>query len=257
MADKKSITLSHFNHRGLECIRIDFAYNDEIVNLIRTLPFSPRWSKMNGCWHVTHENNNLEKLKECLEKVADVTYISAGQDVEILKIKNHSTFMSDPFSDYSSLFISYSFKDKSFVIKLNEVLCENGVNTFLWEKDAPYGESLEDIMFENVHKYDRVLFVASENSLKSQACQYELSQAREKQDKLWKTVLFPIHIDNFLFELRKESVRPIEKAEEYWMNISELRRINSLDFTETATLLDNDRFREKIKILLTNLTKDK
>lgn len=257
MTDRKSIILSHFNHRGEEVIRIDFAYNSEIVNTLRTLPFTARWSKIMGCWHVPHENNNLERLKECLEKVAEVTYSSNGEDVELLRMKNRSTFISDIFSTYSSLFISYSFKDKTFVTKLNEILCDNGVKTFLWEKDAPYGESLKEIMFENVQKYDRVLFVASENSLKSNACHYELTQAREKQDKLWKTVLFPIHIDNFLFDLRKETIRPVEKTEEYWMNICELRRINSLDFSETTAHLENERFIEKIKVLLDNLRKDK
>lgn len=256
MTDKKSILLSHFNHRGLEVIRVDFAYDSEIVNTLRKLSIDPRWSRIMGCWHVTHENDNLEKLKECLEKVAEVIYIPAGQDAESLRMKIRSTFITDLFPTYS-LFISYSFKDKTFVTKLNEILCDNGVQTFLWEKDAPYGESLKDIMFENVHKYDRVLFVASENSLKSQACHYELSQAREKQDKLWKTVLFPIHIDSFLFDLRKETIRPIEKADEYWMNICELRRINSLDFTEVAANFDNDRFKEKIQLLLNNLRKDK
>jgi len=32
MADKKSITLSLFNHRGEDCIRIDFGFDFSITN---------------------------------------------------------------------------------------------------------------------------------------------------------------------------------------------------------------------------------
>ena len=252
MVINKTITLSHLDHIGNDCIRIDFAYDPEIIKIIRDIK-SARWSQKNTCWFIINENDNLKILLDSLERIAKVNYIPSGQKAVIKKINDHTTFMSDPFSEYSSLFISYSFKDKLFVNKLNDSLRENGVNTFLWEKDAPIGETLKDIMFENVHKYDRVLFVASENSIKSPACQYELTQAREKQDKLWKTILFPIHIDNFLFEIRKESVRPKDKTDEYWMNICELRNINSLDFIEISALFDKDKFDQKIKILLKNL----
>jgi hypothetical protein len=85
-------------------------------------------------------------------------------------------------------------------------------------------------MSENINFYDRVLFIASENSIKSEACQYELTNARVKQDKLWKTIFIPIHIDDYLFSLQKDEIRPREKREEYWENIKDLREVNSLDF---------------------------
>jgi len=239
-------------HKGKDCIRIDFAYDSEILKIIRDSKIA-MWSRLNICWYIINEKNNLKVLSKNLEKAGNVKYIPFGQKADIIRINDHKTFMSDPFSEYSSLFISYSFKDKKFVNKLNDSLCEKGVNTFLWEKDAPIGETLKDIMFENVHKYDRVLFVASENSLKSSACHYELTQAREKQDKLWKTVLFPIHIDKFLFTVRKENIRPKNMADEYWNNICELRDINSLDFTDISANIDKDKFDKKIKTLLRDL----
>jgi uncharacterized protein YjbI with pentapeptide repeats len=132
----------------------------------------------------------------------------------------------------SSVFISYSLKDNKIANAINNSLKTLGVTTFLWERDAPGGKTLKHIMKSSIDSKDRILFIASENSLKSEACHFELSEGRKKQDLLWKTILFPIHIDNFLFEIEKDQIRPKEKRDEFWTNITELREINSLDFSE-------------------------
>ena len=133
--------------------------------------------------------------------------------------------------DFKTVFISYSFKDKELASILDSQLNARGVRAFLWENDAPAGQALEDIMSNNVRKHDRVLFIASVNSLTSKACQYELSEGRRKQEQTWQTVFLPIHIDGFLFSVRKNQIRPISKAKEYWENIEELKRINSIDLS--------------------------
>lgn len=134
--------------------------------------------------------------------------------------------------DFRSVFISYSFKDKNFANLLNSELNKHGVKTFLWEKDAPGGHTLQEIMSGNIKKHDKILFIASANSIKSKACQYELSEGRKKQESSWETVFFPIHIDDFLFTVKKSQIRPILMAGEYWENIEELKRINSKDFVK-------------------------
>jgi uncharacterized protein YjbI with pentapeptide repeats len=135
-----------------------------------------------------------------------------------------------------SVFISYSFVDREFAKHLNQSLMSKGVLTFLWEKDASGGKQLKSIMKENVEKFDRILFIASKNSLKSKACQFELTEGRLKQEKLWKDIYFPIHIDNYLFEIQKGDIRPLENQKEYWKNICELRNLNSIDF---SVFIDN------------------
>lgn len=130
----------------------------------------------------------------------------------------------------NSVFISYSFKDSALANAINEYLKNNKVSTFLWEENAVGGQPLKSIMRSNIDSNDRLLFIASQDSLKSKACHYELTQGREKQNQLWKTVLFPIHIDDFLFTINYEDIRPPEKRDEYWANIKDLREINSLDF---------------------------
>lgn len=163
---------------------------------------------------------------------SDVIHLSILDSLFGIKeydIKTYAVGMTQNIK-LQSVFISYSFNDKEFANKLNDSLKRKGVFTFLWEKNAPGGKRLKSIMSENINSYDRVLFIASENSIKSEACQYELTNARAKQDKLWKTIFIPIHIDDFLFTLQKEEIRPRHKRDEYWENINDLREINSLDF---------------------------
>lgn len=153
----------------------------------------------------------------------------------------------------SSVFISYSLKDGFIADKINEYLKKEGVTTFLWERDAPGGQKLKSIMKSNINSKDRLLFIASENSLKSEACHFELTEGRKKQDKLWKTILFPIHVDNFLFDVEFDQIRPRKKRDEFWENIIELRDINSLDFQRFNHLSDFDTFSAEFESMMNKL----
>lgn len=135
---------------------------------------------------------------------------------------------------FQSVFISYSFKDKLIANSIRNLFMKHGVPSFLWERDAPGGKRLKKIMAENIQKHERLLFIASENSLQSEACQYELKEAREKQTKEWKDIYYPIHIDNYLFEVRKEDI-PRKHREDFWENIEEVKEFHSKDFTVFKT----------------------
>lgn len=134
-------------------------------------------------------------------------------------------------TEYQKLFISFSFKDKRFAKRLDDEFTKRGIRTFFWVKDAPPGETLKDIMRSGVRANDRIIFIASANSIRSEACQFELSEGRRKQAELWENIIFPVHIDDYLFTVQKDQIRPVDKMEEYWLNIEEIRRINSADFT--------------------------
>lgn len=161
--------------------------------------------------------------------------------------------------EFQSIFISYSFSDSSFAKTINEALKRRGIMTFLWENDSKAGKPLENIMSSGIKEKDRVLFISSEHSLKSKACHFELTEGRKKQEITWEEVLFPIHIDNFLFEVKKNAIRPIEKQNEYWENITELKRLNSLPFVEfkDSNLRDEIKFEKQIFRLIEGLRKTK
>lgn len=156
---------------------------------------------------------------------------------------------------FSSVFISYSLEDSWFANKINSYLKSKGVTTFLWEKDAVGGTALKSLMKSNIEANDRLLFIASKSSLKSEACHFELTEGRSKQDRLWKTILFPIHIDSFLFDIEFDQIRPRQKRDEYWENIHELREINSLDFSKTFSKnsIKQTQFGQNMELLIESL----
>lgn len=169
---------------------------------------------------------------------------------------NPKPYIHDIFSEikFQSVFVSYSFDDRDFAHIINEQLRRHGVNTFLWERDAPGGKRLKKIMSENIRKHDRLLFIASQHSLQSEACQYELKEAREKQTHEWKDIYYPIHIDNYLFEVRKEDI-PRKFREDFWENIEEVKEFHSKDFTKyrVAGSYDMKEFDEEVKKVIKDL----
>jgi len=155
---------------------------------------------------------------------------------------------------FQSVFISYSFQDKEFARYFNERLRIYGVNTFLWERDAPGGKRLKHIMSENIQKHDRLLFIASHNSLKSEACHYELNEARERQNKEWKDIYYPIHIDDYLFTVSKDDI-PRKFRDGFWENIEEVKEFHSKDFSMFKTEEDfkSPEFDDAVKALIKDL----
>jgi len=115
------------------------------------------------------------------------------------KIKGTIEYLtSEP--EYHSVFISYSFKDSEFANQIMVHLKKKSITAFLWAKDAPGGKEIKRIMSDNIRKHERFLFIASKNSLKSEACHYEIRKARKKFYSIWGEFFVPIHLDNFLFE---------------------------------------------------------
>ncbi len=137
-----------------------------------------------------------------------------------------------------TVFISYSFKDEKFAEELNSRLLAENITTFFWKRNADGGAKMMEIMDEKIREYDFFIFIASSNSLKSKACHFELSKARIKYSKTWENILFPVHIDNFLFEVEEYNI-PISERKEFWENIIELREFHSLNFSDIGVNLNN------------------
>ena len=115
---------------------------------------------------------------------------------------------------------------------------------------------MKKIMSEGIEKHERLLFISSQSSIRSEACQYELTQGRKKQERDWQAIYFPIHIDNYLFEIEKDDIKPKSKQDEYWENITEIKEFNSMDFsTFNSSDYDELEFEEKVKDLIKELRK--
>lgn len=99
-----------------------------------------------------------------------------------------------------STFISYGSPDEEFAERLNKDLLENGVTTFYFPMDAPFGEKLHSTM-RRVDQYDRIILICSRLSLDRNGVQYELEKTidREARDG-GHSYLIPIALDSFIFD---------------------------------------------------------
>ena len=99
-----------------------------------------------------------------------------------------------------STFISYGGPDLEFARELQQALELNGVQTFLFARDAIPGERLHRTMYEGVNKYDRVVLICSEASLNRRGVRNEIEEtlAREAREG-GASYLIPITRDDYLF----------------------------------------------------------
>lgn len=103
--------------------------------------------------------------------------------------------------EFYSCFISHSSKDKGFCERLYADLQANNVRTWYFPEDAKWGESVWGEIDRSIKIYDRLVVVCSRNSLQSGPVLREIERALNREDRERKNILFPIRIDDYLFDL--------------------------------------------------------
>jgi hypothetical protein len=101
---------------------------------------------------------------------------------------------------FFSCFISHSTRDKRFCDRLYADLQARGVRIWYFPEDARWGESVWGEIDRSIKVYDKLVVVCSENSLQSGPVLREIERALNREDREGKNILFPIRIDNYVFE---------------------------------------------------------
>lgn len=101
---------------------------------------------------------------------------------------------------YYSCFIAHSSKDRLFSEKLYADLVENGVRTWYFPEDARWGKRVWGEIDLSIKEIDKLLVVCSENSLQSGPVLREIERALIREDREGKNILFPITIDDYIFD---------------------------------------------------------
>ena len=101
---------------------------------------------------------------------------------------------------YFTCMISYSSKDERFCKRLYESLQARDVQVWRFAEDAKLGESVWKEIEGAIKNYDKVIPVCSKNSLHSPKVLREIDRALEREDREGKNILFPIAIDNHVFD---------------------------------------------------------
>ncbi len=99
-----------------------------------------------------------------------------------------------------SCFLSHSTKDARFVKKLYDDLRKKGVPAWFFPESATLGRRVWSEIETGLRSHDKVILVSSRNSLNSGPVLREVERALDREDKEKAEVLFPIRIDNYLFE---------------------------------------------------------
>ncbi len=95
---------------------------------------------------------------------------------------------------FYSCFISHSSKDRAFVEALNASLRDAGVRVWYAPEDLIPGRKLRDQIKRAINSFDKVILVLSSNSMSSDWVVSEIRDARSRERRERRQVLFPISI---------------------------------------------------------------
>ncbi len=101
---------------------------------------------------------------------------------------------------YYSCFISHSSKDEEFTKKLHRDLQGEQVRCWFFPEDAKTGREVWEQISVPIGKFDKVVVICSENSLQSRPVLREIERALQREDSEKRNILFPVRIDDYLFE---------------------------------------------------------
>jgi|SRR5215210_740094 len=143
-----------------------------------------------------------------------------------------------------SVFISYGSPDTAMARKLNAALNRLGVNTFFFEQHAVPGKKIHRIMRDAANKYDCVVLICSENSLKRQGVLSEIEEVLQREAREGgSSRLIPIRLDDYVLT---------EWAPSYPGIAQSIRDRVVADFRDS--LADDDRFNQGLAQLSIALT---
>jgi uncharacterized protein YjbI with pentapeptide repeats len=113
-----------------------------------------------------------------------------------------SSLTKKPIHFYSC-FISYSTKDQQFANRLYADLQIEGIRCWFAPEDLKIGENFRQRIDESIRLHDKLLLILSEQSIASPWVEDEVAAALEREHKENRLVLFPISIDDAVWDSKR------------------------------------------------------
>ncbi len=98
---------------------------------------------------------------------------------------------------YHSCFISHSTQDQEFADRLYADLQAKGVRCWFAPHDIKGGRKIHEQLDEAIRLHDKLLLILSPSSMSSNWVQTEIANAREREEREKKQLLFPITLAPF------------------------------------------------------------
>jgi hypothetical protein len=157
--------------------------------------------------------------------------------------------------DYFSVFVCFSARDEAFAKKLSDSLKKRGVDTYFFKEDHRPG-TIKAVEQAEIAQRDKIVFIASQNSISSEECQEELSLGiRKRQEALnrpdndtaIRDIFVPVTIDNYIWTLSENELeRILPNANEAWKNIKIIRQQAAVDLSAFRDGDSNEQFEELV-----------
>ena len=151
------------------------------------------------------------------------------------------SLLNQPIRFYSC-FISYARRDDDFAHRLHADLQDKGVRCWFAPEDLKIGDKLDQSIDLAIRVRDKLLLILSETSVASAWVTREVRTALEEEGKHDKPVLFPVRLDDAVFD-----------TTEQWAH--DLRRNRNIgDFTRWK---EHDAYQKALERLLRDLKVEK
>ncbi|MBL8099874.1 MAG: toll/interleukin-1 receptor domain-containing protein [Anaerolineales bacterium] len=147
--------------------------------------------------HVGPSTLGIDTLFRSQGKIPDVFLRGCG--VPEIFIEYNRSLVGKSIQ-FFSCFISHSHYDQLFCERLYADLQANDVRVWYFPEDAKWGEPVWGEIDRSIKDYDKLIIVCSKHSLTSGPVLREIERALNREDKEGKNILFPITVDDYIFE---------------------------------------------------------
>lgn len=178
----------------------------EQANLKETLLFETIFSNvdlslvlnLDKCKHIDSSTIDHQTLRK--SKNLPLEFLRGCGLPDILIENIPALFYNSPIQFYSC-FISYSNNDQEFAEKLYSELQNMGIRCWFAPEDMKVGDKIRTRIDESIRIYDKLLLIISSSSIKSKWVEHEVEQALSKENKNDNLVLFPLRLDDEMFNI--------------------------------------------------------
>jgi uncharacterized protein YjbI with pentapeptide repeats len=158
------------------------------------------------------------------------------------------SMVSRPIEFYSC-FISYSTHDQEFADRLYADLQAKGVRCWFAPEEMKAGRKLHEQLDEAIRLHDKLLLILSEHSMNSDWVGAEISNAREREAREKKQMLFPITLAPFE-DIKKWKLFDADRGKD---SAKEIREYFIPDFSNWK---DHDSYQKAFQRLVKDLKSD-
>jgi len=111
--------------------------------------------------------------------------------------------------EYYSCFISYSHPDEAFARQLHQDLQLRKIRVWFAPEDLKIGDRFRARIHESIHMHDKLVLILSKHSIDSTWVEDEVERALAREVREKRDVLFPIRLDDTIFDTDKAWARGI------------------------------------------------